>query len=158
VRGRILTQMWAIASVYVPRNDQTALKRCLQRFGAASFTGFKCFYRPWIARTTAQVRTEPAIIMTSGFAIAIPADRRKQGHIPPKCVLGVSVAALRLAELGAVGEPQGGLAAPDLFGSKADIAVRLRNVRLTPESGHWVTAFGCPLSAQEIRPEDGTDR
>jgi hypothetical protein len=55
--------------------------------------------------------------------------------------------ARRLAELGDVGEPQGGLAAPDLFGSKADIAVRLRNVRFTPESGRWVTAFGCPLSA-----------
>jgi len=24
-------------------------------------------------------------------------------------------------------------------------------------SGHWVTAFGCPLSAQEIRPELRTE-
>ena len=61
-----------------------------------------------------------------------PRTDASRGHIPPKCVLGVSVAALRLAELGAVGEPQGGLAAPDLFGSKADIAVRLRKCPLHP--------------------------
>jgi hypothetical protein len=94
VRGRILTQTWAIAGVYVPRNDQTALKRCLQRFGAASFGGFKCSYRPWIAKTTAQVRTEPAIIMTSGFAIAIPRGQTQAAGIFP---LNVSQACPRHA-------------------------------------------------------------
>jgi hypothetical protein len=84
-----------------------------------SFSGFKCFYMPWIARTwiaraTAQVRTEPAIIIASGFAIAIPPQNASGRHIPPKCVLGVSVVALRPAELRLVGKPQGGAAAPHL--------------------------------------------
>jgi hypothetical protein len=33
------------------------------------------------------------------------------------------------------------------FGSKADIAERESNVRFTPESGHQLSEFGCPLCA-----------
>src|SRR6516165_5815329 len=32
------------------------------------------------------------------------------------------------------------------FGSKADMAARLSDVRLTSESGHWLSAFECSLS------------
>jgi hypothetical protein len=31
------------------------------------------------------------------------------------------------------------------FGSKADIGARLAHVRFTPESGHWLSASGCPV-------------
>jgi hypothetical protein len=34
------------------------------------------------------------------------------------------------------------------FGSKADIPQRNRDVRFTPESGHQLSALGCPLSAR----------
>jgi hypothetical protein len=34
------------------------------------------------------------------------------------------------------------------FGSKADIAVPLTNVRFTPKSGHWNSAVKCPLCAK----------
>src|SRR5262252_7950108 len=34
------------------------------------------------------------------------------------------------------------------FGSKADIGVRPRNVRFTPESGHWNPVVECPLCAK----------
>ena len=33
------------------------------------------------------------------------------------------------------------------FGSEADMARPIRDVRFTPESGHSVQSFGCPLSA-----------
>ena len=34
------------------------------------------------------------------------------------------------------------------FGSKSDIAVRLHNVRFTPNSGHWNSVAQCPLCAK----------
>src|SRR6516165_7144037 len=34
------------------------------------------------------------------------------------------------------------------FGSKADIAASLINVRFTPKSGHQQSALGCPLCAK----------
>jgi len=34
------------------------------------------------------------------------------------------------------------------FGSKADIEVRLPDVRFTPESGHWNSVVECPLCAR----------
>jgi hypothetical protein len=34
------------------------------------------------------------------------------------------------------------------FGSKADIEARQRDVCFTPESGHWLSALGCPLCAK----------
>jgi hypothetical protein len=34
------------------------------------------------------------------------------------------------------------------LGSKADIASRPRYVRFAPESGHWLSALGCPLFAK----------
>jgi len=33
------------------------------------------------------------------------------------------------------------------FGSKADIQSKKHDVRFTPESGHWLSASGCPLCA-----------
>jgi hypothetical protein len=33
------------------------------------------------------------------------------------------------------------------FGSDADIAARPRDVRFTPESGHWLRVLGSPLCA-----------
>jgi hypothetical protein len=32
------------------------------------------------------------------------------------------------------------------FGSKADIALGPRHVRFTPKSGHWLSAWECPLT------------
>jgi len=34
------------------------------------------------------------------------------------------------------------------FGSKADIAARLDDVRFTPKSGHWNSVAKCPLCAK----------
>jgi hypothetical protein len=34
------------------------------------------------------------------------------------------------------------------FGSKADIALVKSDVRFTTESGHWLSALGCPLCAK----------
>jgi hypothetical protein len=38
------------------------------------------------------------------------------------------------------------------FGSKADIASIKRDVRFTPNSGHWPSALECPLCAISGRP------
>jgi hypothetical protein len=35
------------------------------------------------------------------------------------------------------------------FGSKADIEAPSSDVRFTPESGHWLSATGCPLGGQK---------
>jgi hypothetical protein len=36
------------------------------------------------------------------------------------------------------------------FGSKADIGVRPHHVCFTPESGHWLSMSGCPLSRVDL--------